>query len=126
LAFIGTSKVGNILKRQHPRPNRLRCITGLEAKNPAIVLPCADLDVAVKECVSGALSFNGQRCTAIKLIFVHASQSEVFLAKLCTAVNALKAGMPWDAGVALTPLPEAGKIEQLARLVEDAKKKGAK
>jgi glyceraldehyde-3-phosphate dehydrogenase (NADP+) len=71
LAFIGTSRVANILKRQHPRPNRLRCITGLEAKNPAVILPSADLDAAVKECVSGALSFNGQRCTAIKLIFAH-------------------------------------------------------
>ena len=126
LAFIGTSGVANTLKRQHPRPNRLLSVTGLESKNPAIVLPCADLDVAVKECVSGALSFNGQRCTAIKLIFVHSSKADAFLAKLCAAVDALKAGMPWEAGVMLTPLPEAGKPEQLARLVEDATKKGAR
>jgi len=126
LAFIGTSGVANALKRQHPRPNRLVSITGLESKNPAIVLPCADLDVAAKECVSGALSFNGQRCTAIKLIFVHASKSEAFLGKLCAAASALKAGMPWDAGVALTPLPEHGKPEHLARLVADATQKGAR
>ena len=44
-------------------PNRLRCILGLDAKNPAIVLEDADLDLAVAECVTGALSFNGQRCT---------------------------------------------------------------
>lgn len=126
LAFIGTSPVGNLLKRQHPRPNRLRCITGLEAKNPAVVLPCADLDVAVKECVSGALSFNGQRCTAIKQIFVHESKADAFVAKLCAAVEALKAGMPWEPGVTLTPLPEVGKTEALGKLVEDATKKGAR
>jgi len=126
LAFIGTSRVANILRRQHPRPNRLRCILGLEAKNPAVILPSADLDVAVKECVSGSLSFNGQRCTAIKLIFVHASLAEKFVEKLSAAVDALKAGMPWEPGVSLTPLPEQGKPATLAAYVEDAVKKGAK
>jgi len=126
LAFIGTSRVVNVLKRQHPRPNRLRCITGLEAKNPAIVLPDADLDVAVRECVSGALSFNGQRCTAIKLVFVHRSVEGPFLERLSAAVDGLRAGMPWEPGVALTPLPEDGKPEILARMIEDATARGAK
>jgi glyceraldehyde-3-phosphate dehydrogenase (NADP+) len=126
LAFIGTSRVANILKRQHPHPNRLRSILGLEAKNPAVVLADADLAVAVKECVSGALSFNGQRCTALKMIFVHESRAEEFVTKLSEAVDALRAGMPWEPGVQLTPLPEPGKPEQLAKLVDDAVSKGAK
>ena len=33
-----------------------------------IVLPDADLDVAAEQCVLGATSYNGQRCTAIKLM----------------------------------------------------------
>ncbi len=126
LAFIGTSPVANLLKRQHPHPNRLRCITGLEAKNPAVILADADLKTAVRECVSGALTFNGQRCTALKLLFVHKSCAEVFVAELARAVDSLKAGMPWESGVQLTPLPEPGKPEHLARLVEDAVAKGAK
>ncbi|MCA9673752.1 MAG: aldehyde dehydrogenase family protein [Myxococcales bacterium] len=126
LAFIGTSRVANLLERQHPRPNRLRTITGLEAKNPAVILPSADLDLAVAQCVSGALSFNGQRCTAIKLIFVHRSIADAFVARLCDAVDALKAGMPWEPGVQLTPLPEPGKPELLARFVEDAVAHGAR
>lgn len=126
LAFIGTSKVANMLEKQHPRPNRLRCITAMEAKNPAVVLAHADLDVAVKECVAGSLSFNGQRCTAIKLIFVHASVAEPFLAKFCAAVDALVAGMPWQPGVQVTPLPEVGKVEVLQGLVDDALAHGAR
>jgi len=126
LAFIGTSRVANILKRQHPKPNRLRCVLGLEAKNPAVILPSADIDAAVKECVSGALSFNGQRCTALKLIFVHESIADDFVAKLSAAVDALPAGMPWEPGVKLTPLPEPGKPEHLAALVEDAVAHGAR
>ncbi|WP_324272430.1 aldehyde dehydrogenase family protein, partial [Pseudomonas aeruginosa] len=46
---------------------------GLDAKNPGIVLPQVDLDNAVNEAVTGALSFNGQRCTALKILFVHES-----------------------------------------------------
>ena len=125
LAFIGSSRVANLLERQHPRPNRLRTISGLEAKNPAVILPSADLDLAVKECVSGALSFNGQRCTAIKLIMVHADIADDFVTRLAAAVDALSAGMPWDK-VALTPLPEPGRPAAMRALVDDAIGHGAR
>ncbi len=126
LAFIGSSRAANALKKQHPRPNRLRCILGLDAKNPAIILPDADLDLAVRECVTGALSFNGQRCTGLKLLFVHRSVADRFVDKLAAAVDGLPFGLPWEPGVKLTPLPEIDKAKMLQDLVDDAKKKGAK
>jgi glyceraldehyde-3-phosphate dehydrogenase (NADP+) len=125
LAFIGSSRVANTLKKQHPRPNRLRCVLGLDAKNPAIVLPDADLDLAVRECVVGALSFNGQRCTGLKLLFVHRSIADRFVEKLSTAVDALPFGLPWEPGVKLTPLPEIDKSATMQALVDDAVSKGA-
>jgi glyceraldehyde-3-phosphate dehydrogenase (NADP+) len=111
LAFIGSSRVGDIHKSQHPKPHRLRCVLGLEAKNAAIVLPDADLDLAVRECALGSLSYNGQRCTAIKMILLHESIADAFLA---------------DAGVQITPLPEEGKTAWMRGLVDDAVSKGAK
>lgn len=126
LAFIGSSRVGDILKSQHPKPHRLRCVLGLEAKNAAIVLPDADLDLAVKECTLGSLSYNGQRCTAIKMILVHESIADAFLVRFCAAVDALRDGMPWDSGVQITPLPEEGKTAWMRGLVDDAIAKGAK
>ena len=125
-AFIGTNKGANELKRLHPKPHRLKAVLGLDAKNPAIVLPDADLNIAVTECITGSLSFNGQRCTALKILFVHKSLIESFITKFNEEVKKLKCGMPWDAGVNLTPLPEPGKTEYLNGLVEDAKKHGAK
>jgi len=59
LALIGSSRVADHLKKQHPKSHRLRAVLGLDAKNAAIVLPDADLELAVKECLQGALSFNG-------------------------------------------------------------------
>jgi glyceraldehyde-3-phosphate dehydrogenase (NADP+) len=126
LAFIGSSRVADFLKKQHPKPHRLRCVLGLEAKNPAIILPDADLDIAVEECVTGSLSYNGQRCTAIKIIFVHESIAEEFLRRFCERILALKCGMPWDDGAAITPLPEQGKAVYLKGLVDDATAYGAR
>jgi len=60
-AFIGTHSGASALKQMHPKPHRLKAVLGLDANNPAIVLANADLDLAVSECVAGALSFNGQR-----------------------------------------------------------------
>ncbi len=125
-AFIGTSRVANQLKQQHPKPHHLRSVLGLDAKNPAIVLPDADLDLAAAECVLGALSFNGQRCTALKILFVHSSVAEKFLEKLAAGVDALRPGMPWTPGAAITPLPEEGKTEKLAAFVDEARGFGAR
>lgn len=124
-AFIGTNKGANELKKLHPKPHRLKAILGLDAKNPAIVLPDADLNNAVSECIMGSLSFNGQRCTALKILFVHKSIMDDFIKKFNEEIKKLKCGMPWEAGVNLTPLPEPGKTDYLKGLVDDAKQKGA-
>ena len=125
LAFIGTSKVANLLKKLHPKVNRLRAVLSLDAKNAAIVTKNADLDVAVAECLLGALSFNGQRCTALKLIFVQEEVAEEFVSKLGLAVSALKIGLPWENDVAITPLPEPAKPAYLKECIDDAIAKGA-
>jgi len=92
LALIGNSKSAIALQDQHPNKNRLRLILGLEAKNPAIVLPDADLDLAIQECVTGSLSFNGQRCTALKIIYVHESIAAEFNKRFSEKVDALPFG----------------------------------
>ena len=98
---------------------------GLEAKNPAIILDDADLDLTVNECINGALSFNGQRCTALKIIYVHEKIKEKFLNQFCKKIDELKLGLPWE-NTLLTPLPEPHKPNYITDLIKDAKKKGAK
>ncbi len=124
-SFIGSSKIANVLKKAHPKPNRLRSVLGLEAKNPAIVLPNADLELAVNECILGSLSFNGQRCTALKIIFVHEQIVKDFNRLYVQKLEQLKMGMPWVDGVMITPLPESEKPQYLQELIQDAVDKGA-
>jgi len=125
LTLIGSSKVANELKKLHPKVNRLRAILGLDAKNAAIITANADVKLAVQETVLGSLSFNGQRCTALKIIFIHRSLADVFLKELSAAVSKLKFGMPWEEGVALTPLPEPQKPAYLKECIDDAVAHGA-
>lgn len=125
LALIGNSKSAIALQDQHPNKNRLRLVLGLEAKNPAIILPDADLDLAIQECITGTLSFNGQRCTALKLLYVHESIAEEFNKRFAAKVDSLVFGNPWEKGVALTPLPEKEKPGYIQELIDDAKTQGA-
>ena len=126
LALIGHSSSAVALQDEHPNKNRLRLVLGLEAKNPAVVLPDADLDNTVKECISGSLSYNGQRCTALKVLYVHESIIDEFNKKFSEAVDNLKYGLPWEKDAFLTPLPEPNKPQYIKDLIDDAIAKGAK
>jgi len=126
LAFIGSSRVADILKKQHPTPHRLKSVLGLEAKNAGIVLKDAVLQSTVKECLLGSLSYNGQRCTALKILFVHEDIVDEFLSLFIKELENLKIGMPWEKDVSITPLPEPNKTDYLTGLINDAVKKGAK
>ncbi|TMH67354.1 MAG: NADP-dependent glyceraldehyde-3-phosphate dehydrogenase [Betaproteobacteria bacterium] len=126
LALIGSSKVADHLKKQHPKSHRLRAILGLDAKNAAIVLPDADIELTVKECLLGTLSFNGQRCTALKMLIVHETIADLFLRRFTEELANLKVGMPWEKGVTITPLPGLHRTAYMTDAIEDARAKGAR
>ncbi len=125
LTLIGSSKVANELKKLHPKVNQLRAVLGLDAKNAAIVTSKADIALAVKEVLMGSLSFNGQRCTALKIVWVQKSIAEEFIRQFNIALEELKFGLPWENGVTLTPLPEPEKVNYLNACIDDAKQYGA-
>ena len=125
LALIGHSSSAISLQDLHPQKNRLRLVLGLEAKNPGIILKDADIDSTVSECISGTLSFNGQRCTALKILYVHEDIKDEFISKFVAAVDDLKLGLPWE-NTLLTPLPEPAKPQYISSLIDDAINHGAK
>lgn len=125
LAFIGRSTSANALVKDHPAAHRLHMILQMDAKDCAIVLKDADVEYTASQCATGAFSFNGQRCTALKLIWVHESIAEQFVEKVVEKVDAMKVGMPWDDDVKITPLCEPGKPDGLKEMLEDALSKGA-
>lgn len=119
LGFIGGEAACDALLKDHPRPHRCKVFAQLAAKNMGIVCKDADLDVAATQCCAGATSYNGQRCTAIKLIYVQESVADAFLEKVKAAVASKTAGLPWHDGVAITPLPEVAKPRSAASRPRD-------
>lgn len=88
------------------------------------------LDTVLDEAVLGSLSFNGQRCTALKIMFVPSSKASAFAKAMATRVERLPVGLPWqtfDGSLSkITPLPNQKRIEYMKELIEDATSKGAK
>lgn len=124
LAFIGAHSTANKISALHPKPNRLKLVYGLDAKNVGIVMPDADLELAVEECVLGSLSYNGQRCTALKLLYVHEDVIDEFMQKFIEKVDNLKMGVPFE-NPNITPVPDE-RVEYFKEIVEDAISKGSK
>ncbi len=126
LSFIGSDKVADIIVKSHKGPSPLHTVLGLGAKNPGVILPDADIARAVEESVIGSLSYNGQRCTALKMIFVHRSVAEEFVEKFSAKVAQLKQGMPWIKGAQITPLAEPNKVNYMREYIDDAVVHGAR
>lgn len=142
LAFIGGSSAADDLIRQHPEPHRLKIFLQLEAKNMGIYLPdlfeyenASILDQTISETITGTLSFNGQRCTALKLLFVPKAHGDAFAEKLSNELDTLRVGLPWQEWrdengkvnyAHVTPLPNVKRIKYMQSLISDALSKGAK
>ncbi|HRW12104.1 MAG TPA: aldehyde dehydrogenase family protein [Syntrophomonas sp.] len=126
LGFIGSTRVAHSIVGQHPHINRMRTILGLEAKNPAFIFPDCDLELTVRECLQGALEYNGQRCTALKHLWVHKDILDRFLTALNEAVGQVKCGLPWEKEVMITPLAEKDKCARLSDWIDQAYSHGAR
>lgn len=141
LAFIGSGTAADALVRSHPHPHRLKLFLQLEAKNMGIMLPdlfeesnSAALENALDEAILGALSFNGQRCTALKIFFAPKEHAEDFAMKLVERVEAMTMGSPWQkhtkadgtqAYSQITPLPDFGRVGFMNARIKNAERIGA-
>lgn len=143
LAFIGGSGAADSLIRQHPYPHRLKIFLQLEAKNMGIFMPdmfreksAEELSKAVEQSVLGALSFNGQRCTSLKLFFIPKGHGAEFSKLMADRIDSMHVGLPWQTwGIGdgekktfshFTPLPNKRRTDLMRRLIDDAVSKGAK
>lgn len=81
-----------------------RALLELGGNNAAIISQHADLDLAVKGCVFGAVGTTGQRCTTLRRAFVHESIIDTFVEKMVAAYCTIKIGDPMDEDVLLGPL----------------------
>ncbi|MCA9245659.1 MAG: aldehyde dehydrogenase family protein [Planctomycetales bacterium] len=92
-----------------------RSLLELGGNNAAIVAPSADLDLAVRGIVFGAVGTCGQRCTTLRRLIVHRSIYDTLLTKLEAVYRELPIGDPRDMHTLVGPL-----IDEAAALAMDA------
>ncbi|WP_064581136.1 NADP-dependent glyceraldehyde-3-phosphate dehydrogenase [Streptobacillus moniliformis] len=120
--FTGSTSVGEKIGIQAKMKPILLELGG---KDAAIVLEDANLDKAANDIVSGAFSYSGQRCTAIKRVLVMENVADELVDKIKNKVLNLKVGNPFE-NVVITPLIDEKSAIFVENLIMDAINKGAK
>jgi acyl-CoA reductase-like NAD-dependent aldehyde dehydrogenase len=95
VGFTGSSEVGKKIGELCGRHMQSPCLE-LGGKNPLVVMPDADLDLAVEGALFSGFGTAGQRCTSLGTVIVHESVHDEFLKKLSDAVAGAKIGDPTE------------------------------
>lgn len=99
-------------------------IMELGGKDAAIVLCDADIEGAGKDIITGAFSYSGQRCTAVKRVLVINDIADSLISELMKNIKLLKVGNPED-GCEITPLIDNNAADYVQELIDDAINHGA-
>ena len=99
-------------------------ILELGGKDPGIVREDADLNEAAKHIISGAFSYSGQRCTAIKRVLVHENVADELVGILKEEIEKLSVGSPAN-GSTVVPLINNKSADFVQGLIDDAIENGA-
>ncbi len=88
-----------------------RCLLELGGNNAIIVTESADMDLAVRGVLFGAVGTAGQRCTSTRRVFLHESVAEAFTEKLIAAYGQVRIGDPLDEGTLMGPLIDGDAVD---------------
>jgi 1-pyrroline-5-carboxylate dehydrogenase len=122
--FTGSKSVG--LKIYHhfaptiPKP----CIAEMGGKNPAIVMPSADLDDATEGVVRSAFGMGGQKCSACSRLYLHKDIFRALLERLVARTQTLKIGEPTARDTFLGPLINGAAVKRYDGAVRAGKRQG--
>ncbi|MFV0464976.1 MAG: NADP-dependent glyceraldehyde-3-phosphate dehydrogenase [Lachnospiraceae bacterium] len=121
--FTGSTEVG---KHISTITSMVPLLMELGGKDAAIILENADLELAASNIVSGAFSYSGQRCTAVKRILVMDAIADELVEKVLKKILALKVGNPLEIDADIVPLINTKAADFVVELIDDALEKGAK
>ncbi|HEX9774641.1 MAG TPA: aldehyde dehydrogenase family protein [Actinomycetota bacterium] len=125
ISFTGSLDVGRMIAESCGRQMK-RVSLELGSKNCLIVMPDADLDLAVEAGAWGAFATSGQRCTATSRMAVHADVQDEFEERLLARVTTMKVGPATDPDSELTAVINAKQKERILGYIGVGEEEGAK
>src|SRR5215211_4660175 len=93
VGFTGSTEVGRRIGELCGRHLQVPCLE-LGGKNPLVVMPDAELDLAVEGALFSGFGTAGQRCTSLGTVIVHESVHDDFMARFARAVEQAPVGDP--------------------------------
>jgi malonate-semialdehyde dehydrogenase (acetylating) / methylmalonate-semialdehyde dehydrogenase len=124
ITFVGSTNVARyIYATAAAHGKRVQAQGG--AKNPVIVLPDADMDMATKIVADSAFGCAGQRCLAVSFAVTVAEARNTFTELICDAASTRVVGYGLDSGVQMGPVINAASKERVEQLIGLGVKEGA-
>jgi len=125
VSFTGSTRVGRHVAETVAR--RLgRTILELGGNNAIIVAPDADLDLAVRGILFGAVGTAGQRCTTTRRLIAHASVVDALVERLVHAYGQVRIGDPLAPGTLMGPLVTASAVDDMMAAIAAAQAQGGR
>ncbi len=123
VSFTGSTAVGRHVAETVG--SRLgRTLLELGGNNAVIVLEDADLDLALRAILFGAVGTAGQRCTSTRRLLLHRKIARRFMEQLVSAYNNIAIGNPLDAGTLMGPLVNAGAVTHMMNSLDAIRAEG--
>lgn len=123
VSFTGSIRVGRHVAQAVAR--RLgRSLLELGGNNGIIVAPDADLDLATRAILFGAVGTAGQRCTTTRRIIAHRSIVDELTDRLVRAYRSVPIGDPLQPGTLMGPLVNAAAVEKMMAALDTARAQG--
>lgn len=101
-----------------------RTILELGGNNAVVVMEDADLEMATRAILFGAVGTAGQRCTSTRRIIVHKDISTELVERLVNSYKQVKIGDPLDESTLMGPLVDQGAVDAMMHALDEVKKAG--
>jgi len=124
LVFTGSKAVGMKIFREFNQEYIKPVILEMGGKNPAIVMPSADLEMAAEGVMRSAFGLQGQKCSACSRVYVHRQVKDKFLDLLLQKTAALGIGDPVERDVFLGPVINRKAYDKFMAAAEEARRDG--
>ena len=103
-----------------------RSLLELGGNNAIVISEKADLDIALRAVVFGAVGTAGQRCTSTRRLIIHDSIYSQFTGKLKAAYEHIRIGHPLDSKTLVGPLIDNGAVNDFTNAIASARNEGGK